>query len=377
MWGVRQEEMMVKFRAALITAMLVSIVGTAADAQLVRIKDIASIEGVRANQLLGYGLVVGLEGSGDSQQTKFTAQSMANMLETYGINVPGDKIKVKNVAAVMVTASLPAFARPGTTIDVVVSSVGDARTLQGGTLLQTPLRAANGDVYAVAQGPISIGGFSAGGGGSSVSKNHATVGRIPGGAIVEKATQTDIAIGDTISVALNRNDFTTASRVADAINEKLGAYVAAAVDGNTVSVSVPSEYQRNVISLIAQVESVEVTTDVRAKVIVNERTGTVVIGGQARVSPVAITHGSLTVEIARDYAVSQPEPVSPGETVVVPQTSVSVTENDAYLMTVGGGSSIEELVRALNALKVTPRDLIAILQAIQEAGALHAKLEVI
>ena len=377
MWGVRQEEMMVKFRAALITAMLVSIVGTAADAQLVRIKDIASIEGVRANQLLGYGLVVGLEGSGDSQQTKFTAQSMANMLETYGINVPGDKIKVKNVAAVMVTASLPAFARPGTTIDVVVSSVGDARTLQGGTLLQTPLRAANGDVYAVAQGPISIGGFSAGGGGSSVSKNHATVGRIPGGAIVEKATQTDIAIDDAISVALNRNDFTTASRVADAINEKLGAYVAAAVDGNTVSVSVPSEYQRNVISLIAQVESVEVTTDVRAKVIVNERTGTVVIGGQARVSPVAITHGSLTVEIARDYAVSQPEPVSPGETVVVPQTSVSVTENDAYLMTAGGGSSIEELVRALNALKVTPRDLIAILQAIQEAGALHAKLEVI
>ena len=377
MWGVRQEEMMVKFRAALITAMLVSIVGTAADAQFVRIKDIASIEGVRANQLLGYGLVVGLEGSGDSQQTKFTAQSMANMLETYGINVPGDKIKVKNVAAVMVTASLPPFARPGTTIDVVVSSVGDARTLQGGTLLQTPLRAANGDVYAVAQGPISIGGFSAGGGGSSVSKNHATVGRIPGGAIVEKATQTDIAIDDTISVALNRNDFTTASRVADAINEKLGAYVAAAVDGNTVSVSVPSEYQRNVISLIAQVESVEVTTDVRAKVIVNERTGTVVIGGQARVSPVAITHGSLTVEIARDYAVSQPEPVSPGKTVVVPQTSVSVTENDAYLMTVGGGSSIEELVRALNALKVTPRDLIAILQAVQEAGALHAKLEVI
>ena len=368
---------MVQFRAALIAIALVSIVGTAADAQLVRVKDIASIEGVRANQLLGYGLVVGLEGSGDSQQTKFTAQSMANMLETYGVNVPGDKIKVKNAAAVMVTASLPPFARPGTTIDVVVSSLGDARSLQGGTLLQAPLRAANGDIYAVAQGPVSIGGFSAGGGGSSVSKNHATAGRVPGGAIVERETQTDLALDDTISIALNRNDFTTASRVASAINEKLGAYFATAMDGNTVSVSVPSEYRSSVVPLIAQLESVEVTTDTCAKVVVNERTGTVVIGAQARISPVAVTHGSLTVEIARDYAVSQPEPISPGETVVVPQTSVDVTENDAYLMTVESGSSIEELVRALNALNVTPRDLIAILQAIQEAGALQAKLEVI
>ncbi len=364
-------------RRALIVGLIILAVGTFADAQSARIKDIASIEGVRTNQLLGYGLVVGLEGTGDSQQTKFTAQSMANMLETYGVKVSGDKIKVKNAAAVMVTATLPAFTRPGTTIDVVVSSLGDARSLQGGTLLQTPLRAANGDVYAVAQGPVSVGGFSAGGGGSSVSKNHSTVGRIPGGAIVERATRTDMAPQDTLNITLNRNDFTTASRVADAINAELNAPVAHAVDGNVVSVDVPIEYQANVVSLIAAVESVEVVTDTVAKVIVNERTGTVVIGGKARITPVAVTHGSLTVTIATDFTVSQPGPVSPGTTVVTPSTNVAVTENDAHLTMIEGMSSIDELVRALNALKVTPRDLIAILQAIQEAGALQATMEII
>ena len=353
------------------------IVGVAAAAQTVRVKDIANIEGVRANQLLGYGIVVGLEGSGDSQQTKFTAQSVATMLSNYGINVPGDKIKIKNAAAVIITATLPPFARPGAVIDVVASSLGDARSLQGGTLLQTPLRAANGEVYAVAQGPISVGGFSAGGGGSSVSKNHSTVGRIPGGAIVEKATQTEIAPQDTLNITLNRNDFTTASRVADAINGKLGQTAARATDGNVISVSVPTEYKSDIVSLVTAIESVEVVADTTAKVIVNERTGTVVIGGKARISPVAITHGSLTVEIATDYKVSQPEPVTKGTTVVTPSTNVTATETEAHLVEIKGGATIDELVRALNELKVTPRDLIAILQAVQQAGALQASLEII
>lgn len=351
--------------------------GTAAAAQTVRVKDIASVQGVRQNQLLGYGLVVGLEGSGDSQQTRFTTQSLASLLEGFKINVPGDKIKVKNTAAVIVTANLPPFARRGTTIDVVVSSLGDARSLQGGTLLFTELHAANGVTYAVAQGPVSVGGFSAGGGGSSVSKNHPTVGRIPGGASIEKETETKLAPDDTLNITLNKNDFTTASRVAEAINTKLAEQVAKPLDGNVISVSLPAQYKSDVVSLITQIESLEVTSDTSAKIIVNERTGTVVIGGQARITPVAITHGALTVEISTDVNVSQPQPVSTGTTVVTPTTNVTATEHDAYLVELKGGTTIDELVRALNALKVTPRDLIAILQAIQEAGALQAHLEVI
>lgn len=360
-----------------IAVLTLLILGTAACAQGVRVKDIASIEGVRSNQLLGYGLVIGLEGTGDSQQTKFTTQSITNMLKSFGLNIPSGQLKVKNVAAVMITADLPPFARPGTKIDVIISSLGDAKTLQGGTLLQAPLKAATGDVYAVAQGPVSIGGFSAASGGSSVSKNHPTTGRIPGGALVEKETKTDLAPQDVLKVALNQNDFTTASRVADAINTKLSGHFASAIDGNAISVSVPSQYQGSIVSLIAEIESTEVTTDTVAKVIVNERTGTVVIGGQTKISPVAVSHGSLTVEIATDYAVSQPKPLTDGKTVVVPGNNVNVEEEKASLVTLNGGSSIEELVRALNALKVTPRDLIAILQAIREAGALQAQLEII
>ncbi len=360
-----------------LTIVMLALASAAAHAQTVRLKDIATIEGVRTNQLTGYGLVVGLDGSGDSQQTRFTTQSVANMLETYGISLPADKMKVKNVAAVVVTATLPAFARPGTTIDVVVSSLGDARSLQGGTLLQSPLRAANGQVYAVAQGPVSIGGFSAGSGGSSASKNHATAGRVPGGAIVERETKTDLAPRDTINVTLDKSDFTTASRAADAINMRLGGHYARALDANVVSVSVPAEYQGDVVPLIAQIESAELATDTAAKIVVNERTGTVIIGGSARISPVAVSHGSLVVEIATDVAVSQPNPVSTGSTVVAPVSDVKVKEEGGSLMEINGGSTVSELVQALNALKVTPRDLIAILQAIKEAGALQAQLEII
>lgn len=352
-------------------------VGSAVCAQSVRVKDIAAIEGVRSNQLLGYGLVVGLEGTGDSQQTRFTTQSVANMLETYGINLPADKMKVKNVAAVVVTATLPSFARPGTTIDAIVSSLGDARSLQGGTLLQTPLRAANGEVYAVAQGPVTVGGFSAGSGGASASKNHTTVGRVPDGAIVEKATKTDLAPQDSVNITLNRADFTTASRIANAINLRLGGHFARAVDASAVSVNLPAEYQGDVVGFIAQLESVEVTTDTVARVVVNERTGTVIIGGSVRILPVAVSHGSLTVEITTGYEVSQPNPLSDGKTVVTPNTNVKVTEEPASLVEIKSGSTISELIRALNALKIKPRDLIAILQAIKEAGALQAQLEVI
>ncbi len=363
-------------RLIIITLALL-IVGTAASAQTVRVKDIASVEGVRNNQLIGYGLVVGLEGSGDSQQTKFTAQSLANMLDAYGVNVSAETMKVKNVAAVMVTASLPPFARSGATIDVAVSSLGDARSLQGGTLLQTPLKAANGVVYAVAQGQISIGGFSAGGGGSKVAKNHPTAGRIPDGALIERETKTDLAPQDTLCLTLNSNDFTTASRVSKAIDTRLGGHYSRAIDGNSVIVDVPIEYQGNVVALISEIESAEVTSDTTAKVILNERTGTVIIGGMARITPCAISHGSLVVEISAQTEISQPNALSKGKTKAAQNTTVTVNEEPGHVVALSSGTTIEELVRALNALKVTPRDLIAILQAIKEAGALQAQLEII
>lgn len=363
-------------RHALTIILTIIFLGTAASAQTVRIKDIATIDGVRANQLIGYGLVVGLEGTGDSQQTKFTTRTLANLLDSYGINVPADKLKVKNVAAVMVTASLPPFARPGTTIDVVVSSLGDARTLQGGTLLQTPLRAANGEVYAAAQGQVSIGGFSAGRGGSSVTKNHATAGRIPSGAFVEKETKTDLG-QESISILLNSNDFTTASRAAKAINDKLDGQFCTATDANRVVVNVPRQYLGNTAGLIATIESAELITDTSAKLIVNERTGTIIIGGSARISPCVVSHGSLFVEITAQTDVSQPNPLSEGQTTTTQNTVVNVTEQTGHVMELSGGASIDELVQALNALQVTPRDLIAILQAIKEAGALQGQLEVI
>lgn len=364
------------YRQLWILVWLVLAVG-AAHSQSTRVKDIATVEGVRPNQLIGYGLVVGLDGSGDSQQTKFTTQSVANMLETYGVSIPADKIKLKNVAAVMVTATLPAFARPGTGIDAEISSLGDARSLQGGMLLQTPLRAANGEVYAVAQGSVSIGGFTAGSGGSSASKNHPTAGRIPGGAIVERETKTDIGANDEVRLTLHQSDFTTATRVATAIDCAVGLHCARALDAEVVSVNVPPKYEGAVVELIALVESATVTTDTAAKVIVNERTGTVIIGGQARISPVAVSHGALTVEINTTYGVSQPKPLSGGQTAIVAQPEVKAKEEPASLVSIDGGSTINELVRALNVLKVTPRDLIAILQALKQAGALQAHLEII
>lgn len=356
-------------------AVLTTLAASAMADQVVKIKDVARIEGVRGNQLVGYGIVVGLDATGDSQQAQFTTQSVANMLQKFGVSIPSGKLKVKNVASVMLTADLPPFVRPGSKIDVTVSSLGDAKSLQGGMLLQTPLQAANGMVYAVAQGSVSIGGFTAGGNGNSVTKNHPTVGRIPDGAIVEQAVETRLMDRGTMNILLNNPDFSTAVRVAKAVETRLGRGSALALDAATVHVIGGDE---NPANLIADLGELLVSQSMIAKVVVNERTGTVVIGGSVQISPVAISHGSLSVEISTDLQVSQPNGMSKGgETVVVPKVNVTATEDRAQLVQLESGSTLEDLVRALNELKVTPRDVLAILQALKQAGALHAELEVI
>jgi flagellar P-ring protein FlgI len=359
----------------LLAVMVGAIVTPALADQSVRIKDVARIEGARSNQLVGYGLVVGLAGTGDSQQTLFTTQSVANLLKKFDINVAGTP-KVKNVAAVMLTADLPPFVRPGSKIDVQVSSLGDSQTLQGGTLLQAPLQGADGQVYAVAQGSVSVGGFLAGSGGNSVTKNHTTVGRVPDGAIVEQAVPSTLNSGGAINVLLSNPDFTTSVRVADAINKELGSNAATAQDAATVQVR--ADGMDNVTALIARIGELSFAEASIAKVIVNERTGTVVIGGMVQLSPVAISHGSLSVEVTTELQVSQPKQFSStGTTAVVPKTTVTANEEPSHLVYLKPGSTLEELVRSLNALKVTPRDIVAILQALKQAGALHAELQII
>jgi len=344
----------------------------------VRVKDIAHIAGARTNQLMGYGLAVGLDGTGDSKQAIFTPQSVANMLLEYGINVPAGLIRVKNVAAVMVSTELPPFAKPGDRIDVTVSSIGDASSLQGGTLLQTPLLGADSKVYAVAQGPISIGGFVAQAGGTQVQKNHQTVGRVPGGALVENIVPATLDRDGVVSISLSDADFATASRIASAVNADLGQALASAPDGGTVLVRIPQERAADLVGFIADIGQVRVRPDTVAKVIINERTGTVIIGGNVTISPVAVSHGGLTVEITQELLVSQPPPLAPktGKTEIVPQNQVQAREEPGALRPVAG-RTVQELVRSLNAIKVTPRDIIAILQAIKQAGALQAELEII
>jgi flagellar P-ring protein precursor FlgI len=346
-------------------------------APTVRLKDIAQIRGVRTNQLVGYGIVVGLEGTGDSNGALFTVQSVANMLERFGITVPPNALKVKNVAAVMVTAELPPFARAGNTIDVVVSSIGDARSLQGGTLLQTPLRGADGQVYAVAQGPLSIGGFNFGGGGARVQRNHTTVGRIPNGALIEREVPASFLQGDnSLTIQLHKPDFTTAARVVSSIRSAFPNLTVRAVDPSTVRIALDAQHATDPVMLIAQLETLTVLPDIAARVVVNERTGTVVVNGDVRVAPVAIAHGGITVRVQTTFEVSQPPPLSEGQTKVVPQTQVDANEEPARMVYFREGASVESLVKALNALGVSPRDLIAILQALKAAGALHAEIEV-
>ena len=343
----------------------------------VRMKDLARIQGVRENELCGYGLVIGLNGTGDKAGTLFTVQSIVSILQRMGIQIPRDRVGVKNVAAVVITAKLPPFAKTGTTLDVLVSSLGDASSLQGGTLLLTPIQAADGKVYAVAQGPVSMGGFNveAGGTGEKVQKNHPTVGRVPGGAIIEREVPTTVVENQTLAIVLNNPDFTTAGRLAEAVNGTLGSGLARAEDAATVRVRVRPD--QDPMDLIAKLEHLKVEPDRVAKVVINERTGTVIMGSQVRVSTVAISHGSLTVQIKSEFQVSQPPPLSGGKTAVVPKTDVKVQEEKRALSVVEEGASIGDVVQALNALGVTSRDLIAILQAIKQAGALQAELEIL
>jgi flagellar P-ring protein precursor FlgI len=365
-------------RCGILVAVLVVAPGFIAETQAARLKDIASFRGVRPNQLVGYGLVVGLAGSGDGTDAIFTLQSMSSMLEKMGVTVNPEDIKVKNVAAVMVTSELPPFARAGSRLDALVNSIGDAKTLQGGTLLMTPLKGADGLVYAVAQGPVATGGFLVGANsGDKVGKNFPTVARVVQGASVEREIPFNLNLTDSLTLALNKPDFTTATRVAQSINTAMGN-VARTQDSGSILVSVPPAFVGNIPSLIAAIETLNVTPDSVSRVVINERTGTVIMGESVRISTVAIAHGNLSMEIKQSYNVSQPMPFSEtGRTVVTPDTQTVVREGKAPLQIVSSGVSIGDVVRALNALGVTPRDLISILQALKAAGALQAELEII
>jgi len=362
-----------------------------------RIKDISSIKGVRPNQLFGYGLVVGLFGSGDKGGSSFTQKGLANMLEHMGINVNPEDIKAKNVAAVIVSATYHPFARIGKKIDVTLSSIGDAKSLLGGTLLLTPLKGVDGKVYALAQGPVVIGGYAVGGAaGGGVGKNHTTVGRISGGATIEREIPLSVMDKKELTIILNNPDFNTAKRSAQAINSLMGESNARPIDPGTLSLGIPEKFQDKVVNLIAQIGDLEVEPDCVAKVIVNEKTGTVVVGENVRIQKVAVAHGNLSIQIKETKQVSQPLAFAPsgrgagatqmkggtivspgGSTVVTPESDVGITEEDSRLLLIPKGRSIGELVKALNAIGVTPRDLITILQAIKAAGALQGDLEII
>lgn len=346
-----------------------------------RIKDLVNVDGVRGNKLIGFGLVIGLANTGDqATNVFFSIQTMVNMLQKLGVTVPQDRVnqlQFKNVATVMVTSELPAFARQGDRIDVVVSSLGDSRSLQGGTLLMTPVKGTDSITYAVAQGPVSIGGFSVQGASQGIQKNHPNVGRIVGGATVEKELPDFFNSKKEISLSLKTTDFTTGSRIAKAINFKMKDVFAEPIDGRTIRVKVPKFYINNVSGFVTKIETLEVEPDTVAKVIIDERTGTVVMGEKVRISTVAVAHGNLFVQITETPEVSQPAPLSSGQTVVVPRTDITVEESENRLLLVPKGVGIGEVVNALNAIGVTPRDLISILQAIKASGSLHAELEII
>lgn len=342
-----------------------------------RIKDLTSLQGVRENQLIGYGVVIGLAGTGDSSTNIFfSIQTITSMLKKLGLTVPEsevDGLKFKNLATVMVTANLPPFARPGSRIDVLVSSLGDAKSLQGGTLLLTPLKAPNGAVYAVAQGPVSIGGFAAGRS-RGVQKNHLNVGRIISGALVEKEIFSNFENKKSFRLLLNQPDFTTSNRIADSINNNFGNNIAFPKDAGTINIIVPELFENNIVKFVARLESFDVSPDVKAKIIIDERTGTIVMGENVIVSTIAVSHGSLNIQIKEEPVVVQPEPLTEGKTVVLSRTRIAVEEGEDKLLVVPKGTNIGEVITALNAIGVTPRDLISILQAIKAAGALQAEL---
>ncbi len=341
-----------------------------------RIKELGYINGVRSNQLIGYGLIVGLNGTGDKTNTLFTNQSLANMLESLGVKVDAKATKVNNIAGVMVTANLPPYAKVGNKIDVTVSSIGDAKSLEGGVLILTQLRGADGETYAIAQGPIVTGGYLAGGTGATVQKNHPTVGRIANGASIEREISYESFRTDAIMIALKDSDFTTARRVAERINE-IFAGSSHAKDGGTITINVPGDMRANPVKFLSIVENLEVKPDLLARVVVDEKTGTVVMGENVRISTVAVSHSNLSVQIKEDENVSQPMPFGRGHTVTTPDTTIRVEEEKGRWYLVEGGITIREFVKGLNAAGISTRDIITILQTIKASGALHADLEVI
>ena len=370
----------IAYLAVLVLAFL-SVFG-ANEARAERIKDLVTIQGIRGNQLIGYGLIVGLDGSGDqTTQTPFTVQSITSMLGQLGVNLPpGTSLQLRNVAAVMVTATLPAFAKPGQTIDVTVSSMGNAKSLRGGTLLMTPLKGANGQVYAMAQGNVLVGGVgaSSASGSSSVQVNHLSVGRITAGATVERAVATPLGQGDFIHLELSTTDFTTGRRIVDVINGNLGQGIATALDGRVIQVQAPAGSDQRV-AFLSQVESLEVRpAQSMAKVIINARTGSVAMNQSVTLDTVAVAHGNLSVIISSEPVISQPAPFSPlGQTVQTERTQIEIRSDKGGLVMVPNSVSLQDVVKALNAIGATPQDLLAILQAIKAAGALRADLEII
>jgi flagellar P-ring protein precursor FlgI len=373
-WGA----VMTRMLRAVLTALLFIAFATPNAGATSRIKDLANIEGVRQNQLIGYGLVVGLNGTGDTlNNIPFTKQSLTAMLERLGVNVRGQTLRTGNVAAVMVTANLPAFATQGTRIDITVSSLGDAKSLMGGTLLVTPLLGADGNVYAVAQGAIAIGGFSAEGEAAKITRGVPTVGRIANGALIEREIEFSLNKLNQLRMALRNPDFTTAKRIAAAINDFLGKPTAEPLDPATVGITIPQQYRGNVISLLTEIEQLQVDPDISAKIVIDERSGVVVIGRDVRVSMVAVAQGNLTVTVTEAPQVSQPLPFTRGGTTrVVPRTNIGVQEDGKKMFVVREGVSLQQVVDGLNAMGIGPRDLITILQAIKAAGAIQADIEV-
>jgi flagellar P-ring protein FlgI len=344
-----------------------------------RLKDLASIQGVRQNQLMGYGLVVGLDGSGDqTTQTPFTVQSVISMLQQSGVNLPSNtSLQLKNVAAVVVTASLPAFAQPGQTLDITVSSMGNAKSLRGGTLVMTPLKGADNQIYAMAQGNVLVGGVGAAAGGSKVQVNHLSVGRISGGATVERAVPSQLGQGNVVHLELNNTDFSTASRVVEAVNRRFGTDTAAALDGRVIRVRSPANSDERV-AFLGALESLNVTpAQTSAKVILNARTGSVVMNQAVMLDTCAVSHGNLSVVINTEPVISQPAPLSNGQTVVAQRSQIEINKEAGQVLLLKGGASLADVVKALNSIGATPQDLLAILQAMKAAGSLRAELEII
>ncbi len=374
-------DLTLRWRPLLVAAFVSMSLVIAVPASAARIKEVAAIQGVRTNQLTGFGLVVGLDGTGDqTTQMPYTSQGLNNYLQQLGITLPAagaSQLQLKNVAAVLVTAQLPAFARPGQAMDVVVSSLGNAKSLKGGTLISTPLRGVDGEVYALAQGNLVVGGAGASAGGSKVQINHLSAGRIPGGGQVERSVPTPLLEGDTISLGLAASDFQSAQRVAQAINRRFGQGFARAMDGRTVEVRAPVDPDARV-SFIAEMEELPLEASVpAAKVVINARTGSIVLNQAVSLGPCAIAHGNLSITISSTPVVSQPNPLSRGQTVVAQQSSIKITQEPGILIQIPPSPQLADVVRALNVLGATPQDLLAILQAIKAAGALNAELEVI